>query len=340
MLKEKFLQHIQQIKKFWNSFDREKFKLSPKRFTFLFFLLLSTILWFLNALSREYADRVDYPIRYINYPKDFVLLNQPPEELQLDVKAFGYSLFYHKITPDLMPLRVDFGKTPLRLLRGGDTLSYFIESNYLQSEISNQISSEIKLNGIKPDSIIFTFTKTISKKVPVIFNGNLSFRKPFQQKGTTRLVPDSVVVQGPQAIINNLDSVQTEAYESDLLGENKKIELKLEQSKYINTSVSSIIVEIEVEKYTEREIILPLSINHLPDSLVLLPFPNQIHVSFTTSLENFNKISKYDFKAELDYKDVKHSISNRIPVILRHYPNGIRNLAISPRRVEFIVEKK
>lgn len=338
--KELILNKAEELLIRWKQLDKEKFKLSPKRFTFLFFLLLSTILWFLNALSREYSDKLDYPIRYVNFPPDFVLLNKPPNELSLDVKAYGYSLFYHKITPDVLPLHVDFSKTPLRQLTFGDTMSYFIESGYLQNEIASQISSEIKLNDIKPDSIIFTFTKTISKKVPVSWVAKLEFQQPFRQKGNVQLNPDSVIIKGPQAIVNTLDSITTSPLLEQSINENKQFELNLVQHNFITLSHNSVIADIEVEKYTEHSVTVPLNIQNLPDSLHLISFPNKVRVNFLVNLENFKKISKYDFKAALDFEHTKRSLTNKIPVLLLSSPNEVQILNISPKQVEFIVERK
>ena len=54
---------------------------------FSFFLVLSFIFWFLNALSKEMNGRIDYPVRYINFPADRALVNELPDRLNLMISG-------------------------------------------------------------------------------------------------------------------------------------------------------------------------------------------------------------------------------------------------------------
>lgn len=64
---------------------------------FSFFLLLSFIFWFLNALSKEMIGRIDYPVRYFNFPEDRALVNELPDFLSLQVNGPGYSIVQTKV---------------------------------------------------------------------------------------------------------------------------------------------------------------------------------------------------------------------------------------------------
>ena len=46
---------------------------------FAFFLLLSFIFWYLNELSKELQGTINYPVRYINPPKDRIVTGELPD---------------------------------------------------------------------------------------------------------------------------------------------------------------------------------------------------------------------------------------------------------------------
>ena len=56
---------------------------------FVFFLLLSFSFWYLNGLSKELSANINYPVRYINPPKNRVLLGSLPPKLALSIKEIG-----------------------------------------------------------------------------------------------------------------------------------------------------------------------------------------------------------------------------------------------------------
>ena len=57
---------------------------------FLICLLISTILWFLNALGKNYDTTLEFPVKYINPPENQFIANSPPENLVLKVNAHGF----------------------------------------------------------------------------------------------------------------------------------------------------------------------------------------------------------------------------------------------------------
>lgn len=320
--------------------NKEQLKLSPKQFTFLFFFVLSTIFWFLNALSREYIDVVKFPVKYHNYPEKLVLLNTPPQHLNLQVSAFGYSLFYHKMTPDLPAIDINFNKAPIRNITKGDTSIYYIETNYLQNEVSRQLNSNIKLKEIKPDTITFKFTRTIKKRVPVVFQHNIQLNKPFRIKGKVLLSPDSITIQGPSSVVKQTDSILTETYTTTNCKENILKNITLKPIENITFEEGKVKFLANVERYTEGEVSVDITIKNLPDSLKLTIFPNRLRVKFLAGLDIFTQVTEHNFQAHVDFENTKHTLSNKIPVHLTLLVSDVNLVQYTPRHVEFYIEKK
>ena len=80
-----------------NFADREKVKINKKLLIYLFFLVISIALWYLNALSKDYTTFVQYKVQYENFPKGKALISELPEKLSLKVKGLGFSVLKHKL---------------------------------------------------------------------------------------------------------------------------------------------------------------------------------------------------------------------------------------------------
>jgi hypothetical protein len=72
---------------------------------FLFFLALSAAFWFVRAMGEQYETIVDYPVRYINFPEDKVLIGKVPDKLQLKIRARGFAILKGKLNLHIIPLR-------------------------------------------------------------------------------------------------------------------------------------------------------------------------------------------------------------------------------------------
>ncbi len=63
-----------------------------KLITFLFFVLVSTVFWFVRSLGQQYETNVTYPVRYTDFPENKVLIGDIPQKLELRVRASGFSI--------------------------------------------------------------------------------------------------------------------------------------------------------------------------------------------------------------------------------------------------------
>ena len=81
------------INSIWNFFR----SIRKKYLAFIFFVGLSTIAWFLRALSDDYIADIEYPVKYINLPPNRMLSRPPLEKLTLQVESDGYTILSSRI---------------------------------------------------------------------------------------------------------------------------------------------------------------------------------------------------------------------------------------------------
>ncbi len=157
--------------------------IQQRRFiTFLFFLVLSAASWYIRSLGEVYETSVDYPVRYINFPENKILIGEVPDKLHLMVRAKGFSILKSKLNLNLVPLRFNVSSFSLNSL-GVDTFYVVTETvkNVLSAELDN-----ITILDISPDTLYFKFTEISVKKVavmPVLAYHDKFFQQQFMQNG-------------------------------------------------------------------------------------------------------------------------------------------------------------
>lgn len=326
------------LNRFSKLFLQEKLAFRKKALIFGFFLALSIILWFMIALNKDYTTDINYPIRFKNFPENKTLIGELPLNLRLRVSAHGYMLLSNRISSRYIPIMFNVSSFTLTRLPGQDSSFFYLETRFIQDYVAKQLNDEFKIISIKPDTLIFPFARVVSKKVPVFANINYSLDKQLILKDLPFLSPDSVVVSGPDYILDTLQIAPTETTDIGILSSTVEKNLKLKKIKHISYSNDNVKVLFTIEKFTEKTLNIPISVNNLPDSLKLQVFPRNIQLTCQVGLSNFDHLQTGMFEASVDYKEIVSGIS-RLQVNLTNQPNFIRAIKFKPKTVEFLIEK-
>ena len=78
--------------------------------SFLLFLALSAVFWFVHALGKERETTITVSVAYTGIPVDVAISNAPPSEIQLTLKDQGLRLFdySHHLLPVVIDLKHSF----------------------------------------------------------------------------------------------------------------------------------------------------------------------------------------------------------------------------------------
>ncbi|MFP4023186.1 MAG: CdaR family protein [Thiohalospira sp.] len=322
-----------------NFFARRNLKSDKRVFVFLIFVLISTIFWFLNQLEQEYETEVSLPVRYNNFPNDKILVNDLPKFFSIRVKAHGYKLLEYKISNKFLPFVIDVNSITMRLYSRQDYVKFYSLTKNISDKIEQQLSSELQIVSIQPDTLFFDFAERIYKKVPVVSKLNTIPASQYMIKGDIVFNPDSITISGANPIIDTINQVYTKKVEITDLVKNYTDEIPLEKINNVEYSNEEVEISITVEKYTEGNLKVPLSVKNVPDSLVLRTFPNEITVSYIVALSDYDKVLPQFFDVVVDYNDINIK-NNKAKVKINNSPEYIRSLRFYPRTVEYIIERK
>ncbi len=305
--------------------------------TLIVFMFISTSFWFLTTLNKTYETEISYPIRFTNFNENQKIINNLPKKIKLRVKSDGYTLLRYKWSFTLIPHIVDIKKYFYKLNNSSD--KYYLLTSNIKSNFRKTLGSEVTIIDIMQDSVILQYTKTISKKVKIIPNIEYELDKQFMLKEDIKLVPDSCIITGPIQIIDTIEFVKTEPLELGILEKSISRNIGLKPIKEIKISEKRTSIRVEIEKFTEASITIPIIIKNLPDTATITIMPSKIDISYLVSLSEYNNVKAEMFKAIVDYNTINNTNSNRIKVRLTKYPSNLQRISYSPHHTKFIIYK-
>ncbi|WP_346864052.1 hypothetical protein [uncultured Draconibacterium sp.] len=313
----------------------EQLKNNKQAVVFLVCLLIATALWFLNALSKDYSTTISYPVKYVNAPSHQFLSNEPPSKLELKVDAHGFTLLRHKLSLSFSPIILNL--TNLTQGVSPNNRTYEIQTRLHLKRIASQISNEIQVREVQPDIIRIVLDSLISKSVPVKTNIKLEFKPQFNLKDPVSVIPREVKITGPAAIVDTIRFLLTEQKTYNNL--DATIERNLEVLHPEKTTVvpPKVLTKVSVEKFTEKEIKVPIKIINQPVNSNIKLFPSEVKLSCLVGLSEFDNINPGDFQIVVDYALIDSGNTN-LTLRVKSKPVFIDQVRLKPESVEYLIE--
>ena len=288
-------------------------------------------------LSKEYVISVNFPVKYINFPADKVIANPLPDIIDIDIQSTGFNLLWYQLRHKSVTLSIDIqDATPLTSKN-----HYYLLSNSRLDKITSQFNSAIKILKVYPGDIFLNYNKKETKRVPVRAKVSITFQNQYQQKDSLILTPAFIDVSGASDVVDKIKQVETVPVNLKNVTGSVSLKLNIRKTpdlKYAELSQPTVQATLNVTKFTEAVIEIPLEVENLPLRFVLKTFPDKISVKYNVAFDNYEKINVSQFKAIVDYKTIETG-NNKLKVQLVKYPSEIRAVKIYPEKVEYIIKK-
>ncbi|WP_321375888.1 CdaR family protein [uncultured Draconibacterium sp.] len=313
----------------------EQLKNDKRVVVFLVCVFIATVLWFLNALEKDYTTTIAYPVRYVSPPNHQFLANTPPEKLDLKVEAHGFTLLRHKLSFAYSPIVLNLSNITRNLESNNGV--YFVPTNTLQRRISSQISNEISLQQISPDIIRIALDSLKTKTVKVKADVSVNFKPQFNRKSPVKLEPEVVKITGPASTVDTIRFLQTEKRSFDNVDATINRNIKLLHPETTTLVPQEVLLQIEVEKYTEKQLKLPIQVVNKPADVSIKLFPSELTLNCMVGLSEFDNISAANFRAVIDYSSISDNES-RLSVKIATKPSFVEITRYTPESVEYLIE--
>jgi YbbR domain-containing protein len=302
---------------------------------FLIFLLLVSIIWLLIELSKTYTSITTFKVQYEHVPVDKLVQNTPVSQVDLVLKAPGFSQLRFKIKQK--KIKFNLGNVAKKNNR------YYFLPNAQLSYLNEQLPADIEVLNVLTDTIFIELGNNVSKKVPIYPNVAVKFKLGYNFIENIKSIPDSVIITGPEKYIDTIFEISTVPLKLNEAYENIDAVLQLKsptKNKLVKLSESEVRVTAKVDKFTEGNFKVPVKIINVPEGIKVNPFPKEINVIYQVGLSNFNKINSDSFSIVFDFNQYKNDslVKYLTPVVLQK-SNIIYSLKVEPSQLEFLIQK-
>ncbi len=304
---------------------------------YLICVVIATGFWFLNAMSKTYTVDLDVPVKYVNLPDNKTLAGIPPDQFELNIKAHGFTILRHKFIFLFIPLEFNVNDLTDNRMMDSRKNSFAFPSRQFLAKLSYQLSNELEILSMNPDTLFFKFDKMGRKKVKVKPYVQVNLKKQYQISGEIKAIPDSIIVNGAQSVLDTLKYVYTEAQRFNDVDLPIQTEAKISPQKEVFFEPPTVQLNIPVEEYTEAQQTVPVLLLNRPSDVTIKLFPAKVKVSFQVGLSRFSEIKSDDFKLTVSYSDI-HEGKQHLKITSVSTPVFIYAMKITPDELEYLIE--
>lgn len=300
---------------------------------FLVFFLISFIVWTLVKLSNIYTDTITMKVAYTNLSEDKILLGNQQNMLQAQVKASGFRILRQKLFKK--EIEVDLKKVSKTKT---DDIFYVLSD----AAINKHLYQGVEILRVSPDTLYVKLGKNVTKQVPVVHRLKVQFQKGYNLYDSLRIEPAYINVSGPEDVMAQIDTIYTEKKIIKNISSNIKEELTLlENDSLDRISYEQYRVNViaKVEKFTEGKLTVPLRVRNLPKGYSIKLFPNEVTVTYTANVSDFNDITVNDFAIFCDYKSIENTENSFFIPQLEKVPKKVKSYRVENQKINFLIKK-
>lgn len=291
-------------------------------------VIAAATFWFFQALNKEYTTTMDYPITFDFDRSNYIAVDNPPNEIQVNVSGVGWSLLRKGFMGDTEPIYTFITNPSQTTAISGDNI---------RNDVLSQIGDEIELNYIAIDSIYFTIDQKVSKRCKVVVDSlSIDLREEFFITSQIGQSIDSVTITGPKSIIDEQSDTVLVRVPETRIDESINEEVNISSfNQLIEIYPPSLNVRFKVERFVEVNKTLPVTKKDFPEDSTYSIVPMIATVNYKVSESLIEQVSDDDFSIAVMFDRIVLSDSTIQPLILE-YPDFVKDVQITSSRVKVV----
>lgn len=302
-----------------------------KVLTFLVFLVISAVLWFLIKLTKEYTSQTSFFVTYTEVPVNkWVSTSQ--QAVKLSFVADGFITLRHNLVrKQYRTITIPLNEVTYRL-EGGNTYSY--SSQYVAERVADWLGVPTGSVTINDDKQFFNMEDLQSKELQVRVPLDVKTQRQYQVYGQPHATPSSITVYGPKNMLDTMTAVYTATLHAVNASEDVVQTLALDlYDGAVRSDVTAVEVLVDVEQYTEIDIEVPVKAT---DRRNLRFFPETVKVKCMVPIKEYASINGALFRVLADTAQL-HQLQPLLDVKLVQIPENVQVLRIEPEQVEYLI---
>lgn len=293
-------------------------------------LAIAFLLWLGNALNKNYTHTLRIPVKFLNLPVNKVIIGEIPEKLEITIKTSGLKLIFiglQKLTTELI---IDFNS----LKTNAKSQTYSISN--ANFELNSLLNFNVDILKIRPDTLFFTSDKTKSKTIPIKLITNFSFEKGYALVNKPILNPSYISISGDSINLKQIDTIYTQPLILTNINQSiNTIAILSKPSANVNYNTKEIKVNLNVDRFTENTITIPISILNKPNEKIVKLIPNQTSITYLIGMNSFKQVNENSFKAIVDYDQIKNN-NKQLTIELIRVPSEVKLIKTEPITISYL----
>lgn len=313
-------------------------RLSRNILVFTVCLLIASLFWLLLAFNRYYTTSITVPVTYLNLPQDDLLRQQLPKELKVQAGGSGYHLLSYLLQPSQGTLTIDGRNIGISdASKPGDAFL----TTFPAMDQFNAMHRDVRAISVYPDTIFFSFFDRSFRKFPVKPIADITFEKQYDLADMLFVNPDSIQVTGPKATMDSLRFVETEPLVLRDVRKSGTYQLKIKKlHPDLSYAPMEVSVSLDVDKYTETEVIVPITLENLLQTDSVRISPDRVKLTCLVALRNYNQVRPEEFKVIADVRDLLDKPGTYLKLRVTEVPVFVKNVNISPEFVNVVIRRR
>ncbi len=316
-----------------NKNGKQKVEKKRDHLVFLICLLFATFFWLLIKLSDDYSVSYRMKIKYSHQPVGELITALNDSITTVHFKTNGYNLLDLMIHGSLDSLKVDLRERDIKKDADG---KYFINTGSLRESTAQQLGVSDRDIEFSKSKLSFSMERLHEKKMKVSTLLDLTFKSQFRLY-SFKIIPATITVYGPDQIMDTLKGLNTATIHLENLenGQKVKVDIRNPYPKMLRLLPPQVTVDLDVEKYTERSLQIPIDVSEIHPNI--RTFPNTAAVNFNVFIRDYEKVHANQFKLIPNIKNINLRKVKKLRLELISKPKDINNERIVPSEVEFII---
>ena len=301
---------------------------------FFIFVALAFCFWMLQYFQQKMEYEVSIPIEYTNTPKEFVINDTLPDQINLRLSDRGIVFLQYLFSKNFTSIEIDLEKLPQ------GTHTHLIDRSTLQAKIQNILFPTTQLLAFSPETIQISIVSLKKKLLPIVIDGTISLAAGYMFSDSLYIEPSKVWVYGDKNNLDTLHFIRTQPVNHNDIKKKIDFSVRLAVPPHVRLSEEKVRITAEIEGYTEKKIELPVVCHNLPENVHVRFFPSSVEVLGQVALNKYTQLTENDLEVSVDYATLMRGQSVNAVLSLTKRPKWLVNYRIQPETVEYLIEQK
>lgn len=306
---------------------------SKEVITFLVFLIIAAIMWFMYTVGTQREVEIKAPVVYYGIPDDVKLREPLPAEVGFTIRDEGSQLWSYLLM-DVDTLEVDLA----------DQFSHArkreIKVNFepYVAELAASLSSSCEVVEVRPAVYQSRYESVHTRRVPIRLAADIKIDKSYMAVSPVTITPAEVLIRGVRRSVDSVQYIQIDSI-GETVTKSRKFNVRLRAPAGVELLTARAEISVRTERATEKSFTLPIEQRNTPEGEQLHIFPKDARVVCRVGLSRYKALDPAKLHVIFDYNTCdSQRFVNTLRIESDTPLTGVE-CRIEPQEVEYLIEK-